>query len=109
MASNILFGKSTSEDLKKLDETTFLSIFEGVPQFRISFKELNCSLLDLLTEHTSVFNSKGEAKRMISSNAVSINKEKINLNFKISEKILLEKKYLIIQKGKKNYFLVIVS
>ena len=108
-ASNILFGNSTANDLKSLDEGTFLSVFEGVPQFKITKKCLNSEILDLFTKKTNIFNSKGEAKRMINSNAVSINKEKITENFQITEKHLLNKKYILAQKGKKNYFLIIVN
>ena len=108
-ASSILFGKSTSEDLKGLDESTLLSVFEGVPQFNISKKDLLVGLLDLLAEKTSIFQSKGEARRMIKSNAVSINKEKISEDFKLSENILINTKYILVQKGKKNYFLIIVQ
>ncbi|MDA9325273.1 tyrosine--tRNA ligase [Flavobacteriales bacterium] len=108
-ASSILFGKSTSEDLKGLDESTLLSVFEGVPQFNISKKDLLVGLLDLLAEKTSIFQSKGEARRMIKSNAVSINKEKISEDFKLSENSLMNTKYILVQKGKKNYFLIIVK
>ncbi|MDC3395012.1 tyrosine--tRNA ligase, partial [Flavobacteriales bacterium] len=75
-ASNILFGKSTADDLKSLDEETFLSVFEGVPQFEISKADLDLGILDIVAEKTQIFASKGEARRMIKSNAVSINKEK---------------------------------
>jgi tyrosyl-tRNA synthetase len=108
-ASSILFGSSTAEDLKSLDEDTFLSVFEGVPQFEIDKSDLSAGILDLLAEKTQVFASKGEARRMIQSNAVSINKEKISEDFKISEDDLLNGKYILAQKGKKNYFLLIVS
>ena len=108
-ASSILFGSSTAEDLKSLDEDTFLSVFEGVPQFEIDKSDLSAGILDLLAEKTQVFASKGEARRMIQSNAVSINKEKITEDFKISEDDLLNRKYILAQKGKKNYFLIIVS
>ena len=108
-ASNILFGKSTSDDLKNLDEQTFLSVFEGVPQFQINKEDLKCGLLEFFAEKTSIFSSKGEARRMINSNAVSINKEKINLEFQTSEKILIDNKYILVQKGKKNYYLVKAS
>ena len=105
-ASNILFGKSTSDDLKNLDEKTFLSVFDGVPQFQIKKEDLKCGLLELLAEKTSIFSSKGEARRMINSNAVSVNKAKINLEFQISENTLIDNKYILVQKGKKNYFLI---
>jgi tyrosyl-tRNA synthetase len=108
-ASNILFGKSTADDLLSLDEQTFLSVFDGVPQFNVSMDDLNVPILDFLVERTKVFQSKGEARRMISSNAVSINKQKINEEKTLSNSDLLSDKYLLVQKGKKNYFLIIVS
>ena len=108
-ASTILFGNSTADDLKSLDENTFLSVFEGVPKFEMGKAALNCGILDILAEKTQIFESKGEARRMISSNAVSINKEKIAEDFQLSKNDLLSEKYLLIQKGKKNYFLIIVS
>ena len=109
LASNILFGKSTSDDLKKLDSETFLAVFEGVPQYNISKEELNTDIFTLLVEKTSIFNSKGEARRMISSNAVSFNKEKISSDFNSSDISLINKQYLLVQKGKKNYFVIKVS
>ncbi|MAW20934.1 MAG: tyrosine--tRNA ligase [Flavobacteriales bacterium] len=108
-ASSILFGKSTSKDLKSLDENTFLSVFEGVPQFQITKADLRSGILDFLAEKTKIFASKGDARRMIKSNAVSINKDKITENFELSENDLLNGKYILAQKGKKNYFLIIVS
>ena len=107
-ASNILFGKSTADDLKSLDEETFLSVFEGVPQFEISKADLDLNILDIVAEKTQIFSSKGEARRMIKSNAVSINKEKIIEDIQLSENDLLNGKYILAQKGKKNYFLIIV-
>jgi tyrosyl-tRNA synthetase len=109
LASNILFGKSTSDDLKKLDSETFLAVFEGVPQYSISKEELNTDIFTLLVEKTSIFNSKGEARRMISSNAVSFNKEKISSDFDSSYISLINEQYLLVQKGKKNYFVIKVS
>ena len=108
-ASSILFGSSTAEDLKSLDEDTFLSVFEGVPQFEINTSDLSVGILDLLAKKTQIFESKGEARRMLSSNAVSINKYKITEDFQLSEDDLLNRKYILAQKGKKNYFLIIVS
>ena len=108
-ASNILFGKSTADDLKSLDEETFLSVFEGVPQFEMNKADLGLGILDVLVEKTQIFASKGEARRMISSNAVSINKEKITEDVQLSENDLLNGKYILAQKGKKNYFLIIIS
>lgn len=109
LASNILFGKSTSDDLKRLDSETFLAVFEGVPQYNISKEELNTDIFTLLVEKTSIFNSKGEARRMISSNAVSFNKEKISSDFNSSDISLINEQYLLVQKGKKNYFVIKVS
>lgn len=108
-ASNILFGKSTAEDLKSLDEDTFLSVFEGVPQFEMNKANLGLEILEILAEKTKIFASKGEARRMIKSNAVSVNKEKITEDVQLSENDLLNGKYILAQKGKKNYFLIIVS
>ena len=108
-ASNILFGKSTSEDLLSLDEETFLSIFEGVPQFSVGKADLEADIFDFLAEKTQVFSSKGEARRMIQSNAVSINKEKITNDKVLFDNDLISNKYLLVQKGKKNYFLITVN
>ena len=99
-ASNILFGKSTAEDLKSLDEDTFLSVFEGVPQFEISKADLGLGILDIVAEKTQIFASKGEARRMIKSNAVSINKEKITEDIQVSENDLLNRKYILSTKRK---------
>ena len=108
-ASSILFGKSTADDLKSLDEDTFLSVFEGVPQFEMSKTDLGLGILDIVAEKTQIFASKGEARRMIKSNAVSINKEKITEDVQLTENDLLNGKYILAQKGKKNYFLIIVG
>ena len=109
-ASNILFGKSTADDLKSLDEDIFLSVFDGVPQFEVSANDyLECGIVDFLAEKTQVFASKGEVRRMLKSNAVSINKEKVNEEKQISRADLISNKYILVQKGKKNYFLIIVS
>ncbi|MEC8610908.1 MAG: tyrosine--tRNA ligase [Bacteroidota bacterium] len=108
-ASNILFGKSTSDDLLSLDESTFLSVFDGVPQFSISKSDLSTDIFDFLVEKTQVFSSKSEARRFIQSNAVSINKEKIDVNKSLSTDDLISAKYLLVQKGKKNYYLITVD
>jgi len=108
-ATDILFGKGTTETLKKLDEGTFLSIFEGVPTYRIDLTilEQGINIADLLGELTEVFPSKGEARRMIKGGGVSINKGKIeNDNHLISQADLLNGKYILVQKGKKNYYLI---
>jgi tyrosyl-tRNA synthetase len=108
-ASNILFGKSTADDLKSLDEETLLSVFKGVPKFTIRKVDLNLGILDIVAEKTQIFSSKGEARRMIRSNAISINKKKITEDVQLTEEYLLNEKYILAQKGKKNYFLIIVS
>ncbi len=108
-ASQILFGKGTTEMLKKLDESTFLSVFDGVPQSEISKDDLKLPPLDLLADKTGIFASKGEARRMIKENAVSVNKEKINNNFDFSNVELLNGKYILIQKGKKKYYIIRLS
>jgi tyrosyl-tRNA synthetase len=108
-ASSILFGKSTADDLQSLDEDTFLSVFEGVPQFEVSAADLEVGVVDFLAEKSQVFASKGEARRMLKSNAVSINKEKVSEEKQISQADLLSNKYVLVQKGKKNYFLIVVK
>lgn len=107
-ASNILFGKSTAKDLQQLNETTFLNIFEGVQTSCIINDDLNKNLLDFLVSQ-NIFKSNGEAKRMIQSNAVSINKEKISLSHTISSKDFIKEKYLLVQKGKKNYYIIVLK
>ena len=107
-ASNILFGKSTAKDLQQLNETTFLNIFEGIQTSYIINDDLNKNLLDFLVSQ-NIFKSNGEAKRMIQSNAVSINKEKISLSHTISSKDFIKEKYLLVQKGKKNYYIIVLK
>ncbi len=111
-ASNILFGKSTSDSLKKLDEKTFLSVFEGVPMFEVNKSELKDGLgiFDLLTESTAIFPSKGELRRTIQGNGLSINKEKFtDPDGSIDFSYLINDKYILVQKGKKNYFLILAK
>jgi len=108
-ASQILFGKGTTESLKKMSENTFLSVFEGVPVFDIKMEFLlkGVTVADLCTEHSHVFASKGELRRLVQGGGFSINKEKIANPEKIlTSESLLNKKYLLLQKGKKNYFLI---
>lgn len=108
-ASNILFGKSTTDELKTLDEKTFLSVFEGVPMFDVekSKIEKGVNVLDLLAVETQVFPSKGELRRTIQGGGVSLNKQKVeNEELVVNEGVLLNNKYILIQKGKKNYFLI---
>ncbi len=111
-ASNILFGNATAETLHKIDETTLLQVFEGVPQFEISRTELEAGIrpLDLLAEKTQIFASKGEARKMMQANGFSMNKEKLtDTETPITASELLNGKYLLFQKGKKNYYLLIVK
>jgi tyrosyl-tRNA synthetase len=111
-ASQILFGKGTAENLRKLNESTFLAVFEGVPQFSMSKSELKegINVIDLLTEKTEVFPSKGELRRTIQGNGLSINKEKIgNPDLIVNTDYLIGDKYILAQKGKKNYYLIIAE
>lgn len=108
-ASGILFGQGTTDTLHHLDEQTLLSVFEGVPQFKVSHDDLNVNIIDLLAEKTSIMGSKGEARRSVKENAISVNKEKVNDEFFISTDHLLNNKYILIQKGKKNYYLIVVG
>jgi len=111
-ASGILFGKGTTESLKKINEETFLAVFEGVPQFEVPAKTLagGEEIVCLLTEKTGIFPSKGELRRLVSGGGLSINKEKItDLELVMDKSYLLNDKYLLVQKGKKNYFLIIAK
>lgn len=111
-ASNILFGKSTGESLKKLDERTFLSVFEGVPMFEVNKADINSGvgIFDLLTDKTNIFPSKGELRRTIQGNGLSINKEKFtDLEGSVGSSHLINDKYILVQKGKKNYFLILAK
>lgn len=108
-ASNILFGNATSDALKKLDEDTLLAVFEGVPQFEVS-KELlagGVKAVDLFTDHAAVFPSKGEMRKLVQGGGVSLNKEKLAaFDQEITQSDLLNGKYLLVQRGKKNYYLI---
>ena len=111
-ASNILFGNATADALRKLDEETLLQVFEGVPQFTVSKAELEAGIapLELLATHTQIFPSKGEARKMMQANGFSMNKEKLtDVNTPIDAKALIDGKYIIFQKGKKNYYLVVAE
>ncbi len=111
-ASNILFGNATSEALKKLNEETLLSVFEGVPQFEISHEELSGGIkaIDLFTEKTKIFPSKGEMRKLVQNGGISMNKEKLSEHeCIINSGDLLNDKYLLVQRGKKNYFLLIAK
>lgn len=107
VASKILFGNSTSEELRSLDEKTFLSVFSGVPTFDVPRAELPCGILDFIAVKTQIFPSKGEARKMVQGNGVSINKDKVSdINYEISEQDIVDGKYILVQKGKKNYFII---
>ena len=111
-ASNILFGNSTHESLMKLDEDTLLAVFEGVPQFEISRDELSAGVksIDLLSEKAAVFASKGEMRKLVQSGGISVNKEKLaDAETVIDCSSLLNEKYLLVQRGKKNYYLLIAK
>ena len=109
-ASNILFGKSTKEALEKLDEQTFLDVFDGVEKHEISRDQLGQPAIELLTTAAPVFPSKGEMRKMVQGGGVSLNKEKLtDQNREITADDLIDGKYLLAQKGKKNYYLLIVK
>ena len=110
-ASEILFGKATSASLKELDEATFLDVFEGVPQATLPKSTLakGCIAIDLLASLTGFLSSNGEARRALKENSISINKEKINELFTAQPSDLICDRYLLLQRGKKNYFLVVFN
>ena len=107
-ASEILFGNSTSEALKNLDEKTFLDVFEGVPQAEISKEELKSGMdiIMVLAEKTGFLKSNGEARRALKENSISINKEKVSEGTVVSESDLISGEFILLQRGKRNYFLV---
>ena len=109
-ASNILFGKATKEALEKLDEQTFLDVFDGVEKHEISRDQLGQPAIELFTTAAPVFPSKGEMRKMVQGGGVSLNKEKLtDQNRIITSDDLIDGKYLLAQKGKKNYYLLIVK
>lgn len=110
-ASQILFGRGTTEVLRKMDEKTLLNVFEGVPRAALKSELLDnpIDITEFLVTNTGVFPSKGEARRMLKDNGVSINKEKVSEDTKIDRNFLLQNKYILVQKGKKNYYLVVVE
>ncbi len=108
-ASEILFGKATKDTLMNIDSETLLEVFDGVPVFNISKDSVSGGVIDFLAATTSVFTSKGEARRMLSANAVSINKEKVNEDFQLGAENLINGKYIVVQKGKKDYFLIVAD
>tara|TARA_B100001146_G_scaffold223090_1_gene236952 strand:+ start:941 stop:2260 length:1320 start_codon:yes stop_codon:yes gene_type:complete len=109
-ASNILFGKSTSEDLRKLNEKTFLDVFEGVPQAEVSRTELDGGLdmIGALADKTGFLGSNSEARRELKQNSISVNKEKVKADYMITDTDLINNKFVLLQRGKKNYFVLVV-
>lgn len=106
-ASNILFGNSTSEALRKLDERTFLSVFDGVPQYELPKEKLGGNIIDLLAVDTDVFPSKGECRKMIQANGLGIDKDKFTaIDGALTQEHLINGKYILVQKGKKNYYIL---
>ena len=110
-ASQILFGNSTSEDLKKLDPKTFLEVFDGVPQAEISLADLHngLDLIAALSAKTGFIKSNSEARRAIGENSIAVNKEKVSDGYLLGEKDLINERFILLQRGKKNYFLIIVN
>lgn len=109
-ASGILFGKGTKESLMKLDDATFLSVFEGVPMFDVTKEQLGKSAIELFTQDAAIFASKGEMRKLVQGGGVSLNKEKlIDFDRPITTDDLINGKYLLVQRGKKNYYLVTVE
>ena len=109
-ASQMLFGKATTEDLRALDEKTFLAVFDGVPTHTIDRSKLPLGILDALAVETDIFPSKGEARKMIQQNGFSLNKEKMNdIARNLTEEDIIDGKYILVQKGKKDYYIITVK
>lgn len=110
-ASQILFGNSTAEDLKALDKQTFLEVFAGVPQVEISYDEVTSGLdmIAALSAKTGFIKTNSEARRALKENSISVNKEKVSENYTINKKDLIDEKFILIQRGKKTYFVIIVK
>jgi len=107
-ASNILFGNATADDLKQLDEATFLEVFDGVPQAEISRSDIDAGIpiVDVLNEKSGFLKSNGEARRALTENSISVNKEKVTEEFQLSSKDLINNQFVLLQRGKKNYFVI---
>ena len=107
-ASDILFGNSTGDDLKKLNEQTFLDVFDGVPQTEISSADIENGLdiIAALAEKGGFLKSNGEARRALKENSISVNKEKVTEDYTITLKDLINNKFVLLQRGKKNYFIL---
>ena len=109
--SEILFGNSTEKDLQNLDSKTFLELFEGVPQALVEKSLLfdGLSIVSALVSQTGFLKSNGEARRALSENAISVNQKKVNINFTLGVNDLIAEKYILLRKGKKNYFIIKVN
>ena len=109
-ATNILFGNATSEALRNLDEETLLQVFEGVPQFTLAKEDMTLPFIDIVGDKCKVFPSKGECRKMVQGGGVQLNKEKVTDAMRsITDADLIAGKYLLVQRGKKNYFLITVE
>ncbi len=109
-ASNILFGQATAEALHSLDEQTLLQVFDGVPQFTVSTEALGCPFIELVAERCNIFASKGETRKLVQGGGISLNKEKVTDPMRaVTEEDLIAGTYLLVQKGKKNYYLITVE
>ena len=110
-ASNILFGKSTSDDLKTLNEKTFLDVFEGVPQAEVTAADIEegLDMIGALAAKTQFLDSNGAARRELKQNSISVNKEKVKEDYIITSKDLINNKFVLLQRGKKNYFVLVVN
>ncbi len=110
-ASNILFGNATEEALRKLNEKTLLAVFAGVPQHEVNTQKLKegIPIVEFLAEETAIFPSKGEARKMVQGNGISINKSKVGMDKVVTEEDLINRKYVLTQRGKRNYFLILFN
>lgn len=107
-ASNILFGNATADDLKNLDEATFLEVFDGVPQAEIAKADIDAgiNIVDVLNEKSGFLKSNGEARRALAENSISVNKGKVNEEFQLTSNDLINNQFVLLQRGKKNYFVI---
>lgn len=109
-ASEILFGKATSDMLKKIDNTTFLEIFDGVPQVQLSMEDIeNTDIVTLLSGKSGFLKSNSEARRALKEGSISLNKEKVGEEYIVSAKDLINHRFLLLQRGKKNYFVIMIQ
>ena len=110
-ASNILFGKSTAEDLKTLDEQTFLDVFDGVPQATISKEDIaaEVNMIEALAAKTEFLKSNGDARRALKENSISVNKVKVKEDYMITSNDLINDKFVLLQRGRRNYFVLVVE